>query len=53
VRSFKDKMKFFETQKEETISKPRTKFSYLQEHEIQKIKQEEGKLIKYYEIKFN
>jgi len=35
-------MKFFETQKEETVSKPRTKFSYLQEHEIQKIKQEEG-----------
>jgi len=38
VRSFKDKMKFFETQKEE-VSKPKTKFSYLQEHEIQKIKQ--------------
>ena len=45
VRSFKDKMKFFETQKEEMITKPRTKFSYLQEHEIQKIKQEEGKFI--------
>ena len=35
-------MKFFETHKEEAVSKPRTKFSYLQEHEIQKIKQEEG-----------
>lgn len=43
VRSFKDKMKFFETHKEETVAKPRTKFSFLQEHEIQKIKQEEEK----------
>jgi len=45
VRSFKDKMKFFETQREESVTKPRTKFSYLQEHEIQKIKQEEEKKI--------
>jgi hypothetical protein len=47
VRSFKDKMNFFETVKENSTTKlpQRTKFSYLQEHEIQKIKQEEEKKI--------
>lgn len=42
VRSFRDKMQFFETVKDNSqTNKPKTKFSYLQEHEIQKIKQEE------------
>ncbi len=50
VRSFKDKMNFFESCKDlqkqkEQQEKPRTKFSYLQEHEIQKLKQEEEKKI--------
>ena len=45
MRSFKDKMKFFETCKENAVNKPARKFSYLQEHEIQKIKQEEERKI--------
>jgi protein scribble len=45
VRSFKDKMKFFEACKDNEITKPQKKFSYLQEHEIQKLKQEEEKKI--------
>lgn len=44
VRSFKDKMKFFETVKErEPSAKQKTKFSYLKDHEILNIKQEEEK----------
>lgn len=46
VRSFRDKMQFFETCKDNQGAKPiQKKFSYLQEHEIQKIKQEEEKKI--------
>lgn len=47
VRSFKDKMQFFETCKSgsDIVNKPQRKFSYLQEHEIQKLKQEEERKI--------
>ncbi|RNA11372.1 scribble -like protein, partial [Brachionus plicatilis] len=47
VRSFRDKKQFFEACKSgsDISNKPQRKFSYLQDHEIQKLKQEEERKI--------